>query len=70
MGSSQKKIVRSRDVVFIEHETIKDIGKPKKPKTTTPEVVLDPANPPLVHDNHGGDDDVDDGDAADQGSTS
>ena len=32
----KKKTVRSRDVVFIEDETIKDIGKPEKPKTTTP----------------------------------
>ena len=63
--------MRSRDVVFIEDETVQDIGKPKKPKTTTPEVVLDPVNPPLVHDNHWGYDDVeDDDDAADQGSTS
>ena len=66
----KKKIVRSWDVVFIEDETIKDIGKPEKPKTTTPKIVLDPVNPPLVHDNHGGDDDVeDDDDVADQGST-
>ena len=59
-----------RSVVFIEDETIKDIGKPEKPKTTTPQVVLDPVNPPLVHDNHGGDDNAEDDDAADQGSTS
>ena len=50
----KKKTVRSRDVVFIEDETIRDIGKPEKPKTTTPQVDLDPVNPPLVHDDHGG----------------
>ena len=67
----KKKIVRSRDVVFIEDETIQDIGKPEKPKATTPQVVLDQVNPPLVHDNHGGDDDAEDSDdATEQGSTS
>ena len=34
------KIMRSRDVVFIEDETIQDIGKPEKPKATTPQVLL------------------------------
>ena len=29
----KKKTVRSRDVVFIEDETIKDIGKPEKPRS-------------------------------------
>jgi hypothetical protein len=60
----KKKTVRSQDVVFIEDETIQDIGKPKKPKatTSTPQVDVDPVNPPLVPDDHGGDDD--------QGSTS
>jgi hypothetical protein len=68
----KKKTVRSRDVVFIEDETIQDIGKPEKPKATTPQVVLDPVNPPLVNDNHGGDDEdaEDSDDATDQGSTS
>ena len=67
----KKKIVRSRDVVFIEDETIQDIGKPEKPKATTPQVVLDLVNPPLVHDNHGGGDDTEDSDdATEQGSTS
>ena len=51
-----KKIVRSRDVVFFEDETIEDIVKPKKP-TTTPQVVdMDQIHSPVVHDNHGGDD--------------
>ena len=50
----KKKIVRNRDVVFIEYETIQDIGKPEKPKATTPQAVLDQVNPPLMHDNHGG----------------
>ena len=57
-------------MVFIEDETIKDIGKPEKPMTNTPQVDMDPIRPPLVHDNHGGDDDTEDsGDATDQGST-
>jgi len=39
--------------------------------TNTPQVDMDPIRPPLVHDNHGGDDDTkDSGDATDQGSTS
>ena len=51
-----KKIVRSRDVVFFEDETIEDIVKPKKP-TTTPQVVdMDQIHSPVVHGNHGGDD--------------
>nr|XP_040249189.1 uncharacterized protein LOC120966742 [Aegilops tauschii subsp. strangulata] len=66
-----RKIMRSRDVVFIEDETIKDIGKPEKPMTNTPQVDMDPICPPLIHDNHGGDDDTEEsGDATDQGSTS
>jgi hypothetical protein len=66
-----KKIVRRRDVVFIKDEIIKDIGKPEKPMTNTPQVDMNPICPPLVHDNHGGDDDTEDsGDAIDQGSTS
>ncbi|KAK1652513.1 hypothetical protein QYE76_070318 [Lolium multiflorum] len=71
--SIKNKTVRSRDVVFIEDETIQDIGKPEKPKatTSTPHVDMDPVNPPLVHDDHGGDDDAEDSDdATDQGSTS
>ena len=58
-------------MVFIEDETIQDIGKPEKPKATTPYVVLDRVNPPLVHDNHKGDDDAEDSDdATEQGTTS
>ena len=58
-------------MVFIEDETIQDIGKPEKPKATAPQVELDPVNPPLVHDNHRGDDDAEDSDdATDEGSTS
>jgi hypothetical protein len=68
----KKKVVRSRDVVFLEDETIQGIGKLEKPKATTPQVVLDLVNPPLVNENHGGDDeDVEDSDdATDQDSTS
>ena len=51
-----RKIVRSRDVVFFEDETIEDIVKPKKP-TTTPQVVdMDSIPSPVVHGNHRGDD--------------
>jgi ATP-binding cassette subfamily B (MDR/TAP) protein 1 len=59
-------------VVFIEDETIQDIWKPEKPKATTPQVVLDPVSPLLVHDDHGGDDEdaEDRDDATDHGSTS
>jgi hypothetical protein len=61
----KKNTMRSRDVVFIKDETIQDIGKPKKPKATTPEVVLDPVNHPIVHYNHGGYyEDVEDSDDA------
>ena len=55
---ANRKIVRSRDVVFIEDETTKDIGKPEKPMTSTPQVDMDPIRPPLAHENHGGDDDT------------
>jgi hypothetical protein len=52
-------------VVFIEDETIRDIEKSEKPKTTTSQVDLDPVNLPLVHDDHGGDDeDAEDSDDA------
>lgn len=45
--------------------------KPEKPMNNTPQVDMDLIRPPLVHDNHGGDDDVaDNGDATDRGSTS
>jgi hypothetical protein len=59
-------------VVFIEDETIRDIGKSEKPKTTTPQIDLDSVNPPLVHDDHGGDnkDAEDSDDATEQGSIS
>jgi hypothetical protein len=68
----KKKTVRSRDVVFIKDETIQDNGKLEKPKATTSQAVLDPVNPPLMHDDHGGDDEdaEDSDDATDQGSTS
>ena len=53
-----KKIVRSRDVVFFEDETIEDIVKQKK-QATTPQVVdMDQIPSLVVHGNHGGDDDT------------
>jgi len=55
-----KKIVRSRDVVFFEDLTIEDIVKPKK-QITAPRVVdLDPAPTLVVHNNDGGDDSTQD----------
>ena len=51
-----KKIVRSRDVVFFEDESIEDIVKPKKPTTTPQDVDIDQIPCLVVHGNHGGDD--------------
>ena len=48
-----RKIVRSRDVIFFEDETIEDVVRPKK-QISTPRVVdLDSIRTPVVHDNHG-----------------
>ena len=40
MGSKEKKMIRSRDVVFHENENLVDFEKTKKPKATV-EGVLD-----------------------------
>ena len=53
-----KKIIRSRDVVFLEDQTLEDIQKKaEKPKSSVDErpVNLDPVPSPVVHDDHGGD---------------
>ena len=46
-----KKVVRSRDVVFLEDQTIEDIDKLESAESSTNDLVdLDPLNPPIVHD--------------------
>ena len=46
-----KKVVRSRDVVFLEDQTIEDINKLESVESSTNDLVdLDPLNPPIVHD--------------------
>ena len=50
-----KKVIRSRDVVFFEHQTIEDIDKPEKPKNVTQQRVNFSPNPPTVlGENQGG----------------
>ena len=48
-----RKIVRIRDVVFFEDETIEDIVRPKEPIVAPRVVDLDPIPTPIVHNNHG-----------------
>ena len=46
-----KKVVRSRDVVFLEDQTIEDIDKLESAESSTDDLVdLDPLDPPIVHD--------------------
>ena len=46
-----KKVVRSRDVVFLEDQTIEDIDKLESTESSTDDLVdLDPLDPPIVHD--------------------
>ena len=46
-----KKVVRSRDVVFLEDHTIEDIDKLESAESSTDDLVdLDPLDPPIVHD--------------------
>jgi hypothetical protein len=45
LNPNKKIIVRSRDVIITEDETLNDIEKPDKLKTTTPQVILAPVNP-------------------------
>ena len=49
-----KKIIRSRDVIFLEDQTIEDFDKSKKFKVSN-EVFVDPISPPAVHDDEGRD---------------
>ena len=48
-----RKIVRIRDVVFFEDETIEDILRPKEPIIAPRVVDLDPIPTPIVHNNQG-----------------
>ena len=52
---ADRKLIRSRDVVFLEDQTIEDIKKDEK-SISTPEVPvnLDPPPHPANHDEHGG----------------
>ena len=48
-----KKVVRSRDVVFLEDHTIEDIHKLESTESSIDDLVyLDPLDPPIVHDNN------------------
>ena len=59
----KKKIVRNIDVVFFKDETTADIGKPEKPLSSKEHPLnLDPVPLPMVHDDQGGEEQVDIGD--------
>lgn len=46
-----KKVIRSRDVVFFEDQLTEDFGKQEKPKyLNSSPINLDPVPPPMVHD--------------------
>ena len=46
-----KKVFRSRDVVFLEDQTIEDIDKLESVESSIDDLVdLDPLDPPIVHD--------------------
>ena len=46
-----KKVFKSRDVVFLEDQTIEDIDKLESAESSTDDLVdLDPHDPPIVHD--------------------
>ena len=51
-----KKVIRSRDVIFFEDQTIKDFDKSKKTVSLDKEypVKFDLNSSPKVHDNHEG----------------
>ena len=53
-GPIEKKIIRSRDVIFLEDQTIEDFDKSKKFKVSN-EVFFDPISPPAVNGDGGGD---------------
>ena len=49
-----RKIVRNRDVMFIENQLVDDGDKVKKASSTTKiPIRIDPVVPPTVHANHG-----------------
>ena len=49
------KIVRSRDVVFLEDQLVDDGHKTKKASSSTEiPIIIDPVVPPTMHANHGG----------------
>ena len=48
-----KRIVRSRDVVFLEDQTIEDFEKSEKPQSYEILVNLDPVSPPINPDDGG-----------------
>lgn len=51
-----KKVIRSRDVVFLEDETFEDLGKVEKLKPTSqPFIDFSPIPSPVVNSDHGGD---------------
>ena len=50
-----KKIIRSRDVIFFEDQTIEDFEKIEKPKSPKESAIdLSPSPPPIVHAENGG----------------
>jgi len=49
-----KKIIQSRDVFFLEDQTIEDFDKSKKFEVSN-EIFVDPISPPVVHSDGGGD---------------
>ena len=64
----ERKMVRSRDVVFIEDQTIEDFDRDQMPSTSREYPVdLDPIPPPIVHNDHGGDEQANTDDMVDSG---
>ncbi|KAL5821663.1 hypothetical protein ACOSQ3_023545 [Xanthoceras sorbifolium] len=55
-----KRIIRSRDVVFLEDQTIEDFEKPEKPQSDEIPVNLEPVSPPTNSDEGGATPDTDD----------
>ena len=51
----RKKIVKNRDVVFLEDQLVVDGDKVEKASSSTEILItIDPVVPPTVHANHGG----------------
>lgn len=55
-GPIERKIVRSRDVVFFDDQTIEDIQNSTKPRTSNQEspIIINPVPSPNIIDIHGG----------------